>query len=202
MRGLVPVELAAVLAIACAPLPEALPVALPLLIVATLSHWVRRRSWADVAGGGPERLAIGAGVGVVALALALLAGTPVVETLSNRAVEWSMFPNVRGNASQLAVVALYVGISALAAELALRGWIVERVMELSPGPAVLPVLVGALAEAALTAGGLEVRIGAGIFGAGLGWMYVAGGRSVLAPVCARVVFQVGAVVLESLRLIG
>ena len=108
----------------------------------------------------------------------------------DHAVEWSQFGFVRGNAMQVAVFAVWVSIAAVTAELALRGWIVERVLELSPGPPVLPILVGAIAEAALTPGDLGVRAGAAVFGIGLGWLYVAGGRSVVAPICARVVFSV------------
>lgn len=202
LRGLVPVEIAAVLAIALAPWPDALPYALPLLVVASLSRWLRRRSWGEHVRGGVAPLALGVVVGGGALVLAIAAGTPVVEALTGRAVEWSAYPVVRGSASQLAVVALFVGVAALAAELALRGWIVERVLELSPGPAALPVLAGALAEAVVTPGHLGARLGAAVFGAGLGWLYVASGRNVLVPVLARVVFAVGAVVLEGLRLVG
>lgn len=205
-RKLLPLEVAAVLAIAIAWLlvgwSDVLPFSLPLLVVASTSRWLRGRSWTEVAGGGPERIAIGALAGAVALGLAILAGTPVVELLSNRAVEWSQYGMVRGNATQLAVFAVYVGVAALAAELALRGWIVERVLELSPGPVVLPILVGAIAEALLVPGGIGVRIGAAIFGMGLGWIYVAGGRSVVAPICARVVFSVGALLLEGFKVIG
>ncbi|MBA3397880.1 MAG: hypothetical protein H0T89_34975, partial [Deltaproteobacteria bacterium] len=92
LRALVPFEIAAVLAIAFAPIPEAVPVSLPLLVVASLSRWVRGRGWGEVAGGGLDRFAIGAVVGLVALGLALIAGTPVVETLSGRGVEWSSYP--------------------------------------------------------------------------------------------------------------
>ena len=97
---------------------------------------------------------------------------------------------------------IVVGASRDRRELALRGWIVERVLELSPRAPVLPILVGAFAEAVVTPGGVAVRLGAGVFGIGLGWMYVAAGRSVVAPMLARIAFQVGAVVLEALRLIG
>ena len=97
---------------------------------------------------------------------------------------------------------MYVAATAIAVELALRGWIVERVLELSPGPVVLPVLVGAFAEALITPGDLAARLGGGLFGAGLGWMYVASGRSVLAPVCARLVFELGVLLLEAMRLVG
>jgi hypothetical protein len=76
------------------------------------------------------------------------------------------------------------------------------VLELSPGPAVLPVLVGAIAEALVTPGDLAARIGGGVFGAGLGWLHVAAGRSVVAPICARLAFGLGAVALEALRVIG
>jgi len=203
-----------VLAIAAAPLPEPMPAALPLLVAGSLSRWVRGRSWADVVRGGwspageavsagaRRRLAVGALAGAVALAAAVLAGAPAIEALGQRAVEWSSYPVVRGNASLFAMVAVYVAATAIATELALRGWIVERVLELSPGPPVLPVLVGAFAEALITPGDVAARLGGALFGAGLGWIYAAGGRSVLAPICARLVFELGVVFLEAMRLVG
>jgi len=201
-RGLVPIEIAMVLAIALIPWPQMMPVALPLVVCASISRWLRGRSFAEVVHGGADTAAIGALAGAIGLGLALVLGTPVVESLSLRAVEWSMYPVVRGSASQLAVVILIVTIAAIAAELALRGWIVERMLELSPGPVVLPILVGGLAEAVVTPGGLSARLGAALFGIGLGWIYVAARRSVVAPMLARIAFQVGAVVLEALRVIG
>ncbi len=60
--------------------------------------------------------------------------------------------------------------------------------------AVLAVLVGAIAEALLTPGNLTARIGAGAFGAGLGWMYVRAG--LMAPVAARLVFVLGGLALQ------
>lgn len=197
-----PFEVAAVLALAIAPLPEALPVALPLLVVASASRWLRGRDWGQLLHGGAGQAAVGAAAGLAALAIAVLAGTPFIELMSGRTVEWSGFPIVRGSPSQLVVVALIVIAMATASELALRGWIVERVLELSPGPPVLPVLVGAIAEAVVTPGDLASRIGAGVFGAGLGWIYVAAGRSVVAPISARIAFGLAAVCLEALRLIG
>jgi hypothetical protein len=202
LRGLVPFEIAAVLAVAIAPLPEALPVAVPLLAIASASRWLRRRSWDELVPAGGGRAAVSAAAGLVALVAALVAGAPFVEAMTGRAVEWSVFPIVRGNPTQLALVAMIVIAMAIANELALRGWIVERMLELSPGPTVLPVLVGAIAEAVVTRGDLAVRIGAGVFGAGLGWIYVAAGRSVVAPICARIAFGLGALVLEALRMIG
>lgn len=201
-RGLVPVEILGVIALALVPWPETLPVALPLVVAASLSRWLRGRSWAELITGGAEHVALGTLVGVAALATALVAGAPLVEAVSQRAVEWSVFPIVRGQAAQLAVVIVMVAITAIAAEMALRGWLVERVLELSPGSPVLPVMCGALAEALITPGDAAIRLGAGLFGAGLGALYVAGSRSLVAPVLARLTFAATAVVLESLRLIG
>jgi hypothetical protein len=202
LRNLVPFEIAAIIALAIAPLPEAVPVALPLLILATVSRWARRRTFHQLMRADGQTVPIGAAAGLVALVIAVIAGTPFIEQMSGRAVEWSAFPVVRGSPSQLVLVALIVIAMAIASELALRGWVVERVLELSPGPPVLPVLVGAIAEALVTPGDAATRVGAGLFGAGLGWIYVAAGRSVIAPICARLAFSLGAVVLEALRVIG
>ncbi|MGE0867351.1 MAG: CPBP family glutamic-type intramembrane protease [Kofleriaceae bacterium] len=202
LRSLVPAEVLAIIAIAIIPWPAPMPSALPLVIVASISTYLRRRSWSERVSGGAMHVAIGGGAGLVALVVALVAGAPFVEQISDRAVQWSVFPVVRGNAGQLAIVMVYVTVAAIAAELALRGWIVERILELSPGAAVLPVVCGALAEALVTPGEPVTRLGAACFGFGLGWIYVASGRSVVAPICARAVFQIGAVVLESLRVIG
>ncbi len=201
-RGLVPLEIAAVIVVALAPWPAGLPPVLPLLVCASIARWVRGRAWTEVLAGGPFAAGVGAVAGAAALGLALVVGGPVVEVLSQRAVEWSMFPSVRGNPGQVWLVLVAVVLAAVAAELALRGWLVERVLELSPGAPVLPVLVGAIAEMIVMPGELAVRLGAGLCGLGLGAMYVAGGRSVLAPVLARGVFAGGAVVLEALRVIG
>ena len=201
-RNLVPFEVLAVLAIAIAPLPDLMPAALPLLVAGSLSRWMRGRSWADVVRGPADRAAAGALAGALAVGFAVLAGAPAIEAFSFRAVEWSTYPVVRGNASVLAMVAVYVAATAVATELALRGWIVDRVLELSPGPPILPVLVGAFAEALITPGDLAARLGGGLCGGGLGWMYAASGRSVLAPVCARLVFELGVVFLQAMRLVG
>jgi membrane protease YdiL (CAAX protease family) len=201
-RGLVPLEIALVLAIAVIPWPDGLQVGIPLVVAASLSRWLRGRSWSEVISGGRDKALVGAAVGVLALGIALLFGTPAIEAMATRGVEWSVFPMVRGSMQQMAMVLVLVSVGAIAAELAFRGWLVERVLELSPGPPILPVLCGALAEAVVMPGDFTARVGAGLFGAGLGWMYVASGRSVVAPILARIAFVGGAVVLEALRVIG
>ena len=176
-----------------------LPAVVPLFLVATVSRYARGHSWDDAVRGSPY-LGAGALAGLVALGLALLAGTPLVE-LSGRAVEWSQYPIVRGSAHQLFTMAVLVAVGAVAAELALRAWIVERALEL--GAARWGAVgVGALAEGLLWPGDLVARFGAAVMGAGLGLLYVAAGRRAGAPIAARVVFALGALGLEGLRLVG
>jgi len=178
---MVPFEVAAVIAAACVPLP--VPAVLPLLLVAAVSLSARGKSlrWGT----------FGAGVGALAGATALI----VAELVTGG---WSEAPIVRGSAGQAIAVGVLAACVAAAYEMVLRGWIVERVRELG-GHVVLAVLVGAIAEAMITPGGMGVRIGAGLFGIGLGWMYVKAGLG--APLCARLVFALGALLVEALQLV-
>jgi hypothetical protein len=203
-RALIPFEILAIVAIAIVwprlTWSELIPYSLPLVLAASMFRALRGRAREEIAID-RHHVLVGGIAGAVALGLAIVLGTPLVETLSNHAVDWSQFGFVRGNGTQLVVFIIWVTVAAIAAELALRGWIVERALELLPGRAVLPILVGAIAEAALTPGDLGVRLGAGIFGIGVGWMYVAGSRSVVAPICARLIFSVGALLLDGLRIL-
>jgi hypothetical protein len=199
LRSLVPFEVAVVLAAALIALP--VPAVVPLLIVASLSMWLRGRSWADVIAGPAVSALIGALAGGAALVLAMYVSTPLLESITDYAVQWSMYPVVRGSGGTAIMIAIIVGVSAVAAELVLRGWLVERVLELG-GHRVIAILVGGIAEALISDGDLGMRIGAGLFGVGCGWMYVAAGRSVVAPTCARLVFSLGALLLEALRVVG
>jgi hypothetical protein len=199
LRSLVPFEVAVVLAAALIALP--VPAVVPLLIVASISMWLRGRSWVGVIAGPPVYALIGALAGGAALLLAVFVSTPLLESITDYAVQWSMYPVVRGSGGTAIMIAIIVGVSAVAAELVLRGWLVERVLELG-GHRVIAILVGGIAEAVISDGDLGMRIGAGVFGVGCGWMYIAAGRSVVAPMCARLVFSLGAVVLEALRVVG
>jgi hypothetical protein len=201
LRQLVPLEIAAVLVAAWAPLPEQVPAAAALVVIATASRAVRGRGWAEVLHGDRVRVLAGAAAGLVALGLAFVVGTPAIEAATDRAVEWPQFAIVRGSSTQLVTVVLYAALVAAATELALRGWLVERVLEFAPAERALAVLVGAIAEAIVQPGDATMRLGAFAIGIGLGWMYVAGGRSAVAPICARVAFAVGAVLLEALRVV-
>jgi hypothetical protein len=172
-----------------------------LLVVATLVSWLRKRSWAERVRGPAIYAAIGAGAGLVALGIGLLFATPVVEGFTDQAVNWSMYPVVRGSVTTFVMVAIVVAVGSLASELVLRGFVVELGREFTRNN-VVAVVMGALAEALLAEGDAGMKLGAGVFGLGLGAMYIASGRSVLASLCARLTFALGALVLEALRVIG
>ncbi|MBV8757628.1 MAG: hypothetical protein JO257_10145 [Deltaproteobacteria bacterium] len=138
-----------------------------LLVVAAIEMTIRKQSlhWGSFGAG------IGAAAGVVALGAAWLATGG-----------WTDYPGPP------MVALVFAGCFAFAAEIVLRGWIVQRALEFR-APAWLAIVIGAAVEAVLLPGG----VGAGVFGIGLGLMYVRGGLR--APVCARVAFACGAVLL-------
>jgi hypothetical protein len=175
-------------------LPITLPIALPLLVVATLSRWLRGRGWRELVQD-PRALGMGAVAGFAALALAAVG----FGAFDVSAIEWWLLPAARGDASQLLLALGFVTVTSIALELALRGWILERAWELSPGSPTLPIAVAAVVEALVIDAAFGSRIGAALFGAGLGILYVGCRRSVLAPIAARVVFSCGAIIVELLR---
>lgn len=191
LRSLAPLEALAIAALAIAPLGDTFPIALPLLVTATASRWLRRRAWREVVGS-PRVMLPSALAGALALAIA----TPLHGAFSVTAVDWWVVPALHGELAQLVLATSALAASAIALELALRGWIIERMLELSPGPPALPIAVAALAEALVTAGPVASRIGVALFGAGLGLLYVASGRNVLAPIAARVAFVACAIIAE------
>ena len=180
--------------------PETIPISLPLFVVATLARMVRGKSWGELLKA--NGALVGAVAGLAALGLSVLLGTPVVEHVTDRAVEWASWPIVRGAGGQLIGIALIGRVRDGGDGVrALRGWIVESALELR-APATVAILIGAAAEALLVDGGVAARLGGAGLGIGLGWMYVASGRNLAAPLCARLAFQLGAVVLEWLKLVG
>lgn len=199
---LVAFEIAAVIAAAIVAASGALgqiPVILPLLIAASAARWAAGKSFAGVTRA--QYVGIGVIVGLAALVLSLVIGTPIAESLSDRAVQWAEYPMVRGQPSMFLAFGTIVLAVAVASELVLRGWIVERVLERG-GTKAIAVMVGAIAEALITPGPLDARIGAFVVGIALGQLYVAAGRNVAVPAAARVAFGLGALVLEMLRITG
>lgn len=202
-RGLVPIEVAALVVAAILaswdpPPLGAVPIMLPLMVVASVARWACGRSFGAVVRGPASYLGIAALAGLGALILALALGTPIAEAATSRPVVWAAFPMVRGNASALWTFAVIVAALAAASELVLRAWVVERVLELG-GSTVMAILVGAVAEAVLVPGPIEARFGGFLVGVACGWMYIAAGRNVAVTIVARLAFGLGALALEMLE---
>lgn len=178
----------------------ALATALRMLDGAAWWRAADRDARAEVIGGG-------ALVGALALLLALALSAPIADATA-RSVEWSQLPVVRGSALQAATLAAVVIAVALAAELTLRRWWLEAVAA-ALGTAGVG-RVGAIAGGVVAAAALEAaiaplpgdRLGVAIYGAGLGVIYVGAGRRLGASLAARVVFEVGALALQALLLVG
>lgn len=205
-RWLLVLEVAALAACALVPLP--VPALVPLLAVAALSVAVRGSSlFAAATEGWLFATTLGALAGLAALAAAVLVATPLLERGLGLAVVWSSAPEVRGSAAQLVVAGILAGAAALAHELVLRRWVVERCYQLGASSATA-ITAGAVMEALLGPGalgepaGLGAHLGAGVLGAGLGLLYWRGGRRVGPSVAARLALTWGALILQSLRWIG
>jgi hypothetical protein len=192
------VELIAIAAIAIAPVP--VPAAW-LIALASASLWLRGRAWGTGAPAPPELVGAGVACGVAALVLALVISAPLAD-LTGRAVEWSQYAIVRGSPAGFIAVAVVVAAQAIAIEMALRGWLVGRVLEVAPrgGPA-LAAIASALAEAAVTRGHLAMRAGAFAMGLGGAIVFLGAGRRLAAPLACRLTFELGAVVLTALRIL-
>lgn len=197
---LLPVELVALLGCAVAPLvwELPLPVVVPLIAVASLSLAVRRATLAgEPTAASAEMFAIGAGAGLVALALAVLVATPLLSG-GGVAVQWTMFPTVRGSAGQLFTVAVLVAALAVAQEVIFRRWIIERSYQLGASGSG-SILIAAVAEALVGPGPLLARAGMALFGVALGMLYWRAGRRIGPPLAARLAFGLGALVLQWLQ---
>lgn len=154
---------------------------------------------AEVIGGG-------ALVGALALALALVLAAPVADVAA-RSVEWSTLPVVRGSALQAVTLAAVVIAVALAAELTLRRWWLEAVAAAlarggaGPRGAAAGGVIAAAVEAAI-APLPGARLGIAVTSAGFGVLYVGAGRRLGASLAARATFELGALALQALMLIG
>lgn len=192
LSQLAPAEVLAVLVIAVLPLGDTFPYAALLLAVAATSMLLRRRSWRELVVTG--HAARSTAIGVVAGAIAVAIATPAIGAFRVTALDWWVLPALHGDPTRIAAACGVLLATAVAMELALRGWIIVRMMELSPGPPGLPIAVAALAEALVTPGPLASRLGVALFSAGLGTLFIACGRNVLAPIVARCTFVAGSIV--------
>jgi hypothetical protein len=150
----------------------------------------------------------GALVGALALALALVLAAPVADVAA-RSVEWSTLPVVRGSALQAVTLARGgdrrgAGRRTDAAagggsRRSRRPW---RGAGRGPrGAAAGGVIAAAVLEAAI-APLPGARLGIAVTSAGFGVLYVGAGRRLGASLAARATFELGALALQALMLIG
>jgi hypothetical protein len=193
------VEALAIAATAIIPLP--VPAQIPLLSVASISLWVRGGSWSPRFATNRLRVVVGIAVGAAALALAFGVIGPALEAGAGAMIVWTQWGVVRGNVAAAIPVAIVVAALVVATEMILRGWIVERVLELASGwPGRIAAVAIAAGIEAIFLATPENAFGAMLFGAALGSIYLSSGRSLVAPIAARLVFELGIVVLEVARI--
>lgn len=145
---------------------------------------------------------------VVGLAGLAAAGaiSPSVLAVTGRAVEWSTQPVVRGSVGLAATVMLVTLTFAVAAEMVFRRWLLDRIAaaalarESRAAALAAGVLAAALIEAAVSPVGDGPRLGTALMSGGLGVIYVASGGRLVACLSARVAFELGAVVVQALKL--
>lgn len=199
-------ELALVAAIIAVPLP--IPTFIPLLILASVSLWMRSASWGQMVGSGEHfasDMAIGVAVGVVAqLGLWLLLG---------ESLDLNTMPVVRGNISILisALIITWVG-AAIASEMVFRGYLIRRVSDAlgglggefadadSPGTVTLATMSAALLFGWHVAdGSLHTFFGGFFAGLGYGVLYFTR-KSLILPIAVHGGFESTVLVLGYLRL--
>lgn len=171
-----------------------LVVLIGLLLVGSVDRWRRNLGWIEERAPFDGLVALAGSLGLLALALAVAFATPLVERFVERSVDWTQQAAVRGNAQVLVIAGALVVARAAAMELVLRRWIVDRGIGLGASPYVM-VLVAAGVELVISGGHLGARIGAAIAGLGFGLLYLGAGRRLAAPLAARIVFELGALVL-------
>jgi hypothetical protein len=148
----------------------------------------------------------GLAIGAVALAAAWWI-SPTLLGVTGRAVEWTTEPVVRGSVQLTVTVMVVTLVLGLAAEMVFRRWLLDRVARVvltqgEPRPVALAagVLIAAVIEAAVSPAGAGPRIGTVLESAGLGAIYVTSGGRLTACLGARIAFDLGALLLQALRL--
>ncbi len=180
-----------------------------LLVVASVAIMVRGGRWFEPRDGdrGAAWSALGGMIiGVAALGAAWIASPAIVESVG-RDVEWTTEPVVRGSVQLATTVILVTVVLGLAAELVFRRWLLDRIAGAvvargEPRQVALAagVIVAAMIEAAVSPTGAGTRVGAVIASGGLGAIYVTSGGRIAACLTARLAFDVGAIIVQALRM--
>jgi hypothetical protein len=170
-----------------------------LFALGSADRWRRDRSWVETTLPPAPGLALaGIAAGAVALALAVFLAAPLLEDVTARAIEWTDTATVRGSVLAFVTVAMLVGATAVARELVFHRWLLDRAVEAGAAPLPAAVLV-AVAEGLATGGHFAARMGAALTGFGLALLYLGGGRRLAAAIACRLMFDLGALALVSLR---
>lgn len=180
-----------------------------LLVAGSIVLALRRGRWfatRDGDGGAGWAALGGVAVGAAALGAAWLL-SPALLDVTGRAVEWTTEPMVRGSPSIATTLMLVTVAMGLAAELVFRRWLLDRVAGLArargqPLPVALAagILAAALIEAAVAPAGAGPRLGVALASGGLGVIYVGAGGRLAGCLTARLTFELGAVLVQALRL--
>jgi len=191
-------EIAAIAAAALASVSWPLAALIGLLAIGSFARWQRNQGWVEARVPVDGLIAFAGALGLLALALALALTSPLLERLTARSIEWTQLATVRGNLQVLGFAIVLVGAQVVAAELILRRWILERALDLGARP-ILAVAVAAAVEVAIAGANPAARLGAGVAGVGYGLLYLGAGHRLAAPLAARLVFELGALVLVYAR---
>lgn len=148
----------------------------------------------------------GAGVGAAALGGAWLV-SPALLDATGHSVEWTTEPVVRGSLELAAIVAVVTVALGVASELVFRRWLLDRVAgyvrdrgEPRAVALVAGILTAAVIEAAVSPTGEGFRGGVAVTSLGLGAIYVTSGGRLAGSLTARLVFDVGAIIVQALRM--
>jgi gamma-glutamylcyclotransferase len=182
---IVAVELLAIGAVGLIELP--VPRAAPLLVLASLSLWIRDRSWTDAglradpgwAGLAAAGLVVGAASQLV---ISIAAGGPVQEQAVAQA----------GLTAASMVLLLQVA-AAFASEMVFRGFLIERLEQVASKDAA--IAISAIAFAWIAGGGVLAFGGALVAGLGYALLYIAGGRTLVLPIAVHIGFEATAIVI-------
>ena len=167
------------------------PATIPLLLLGSLSLWLRQSGWREIGMGRPaswrRTILLGVGIAVVGSILDWTVIIPLLRRLPGEPLDLSEFASLPGNLSQLL---LWVGLSwtlaAFGEEMVWRGYILNRLADLlgrsRAGWALSLFAMGLLfgvGHIYLGPAGLILNIVDGIV---LGVLYLASGRNLWLPV--------------------
>lgn len=206
-KKLVPLaELGAFAAIIALPLP--VPTFIPLLVLASVSLWVRADSWGAMVDSVEHvRIDIATGLAIGTL------GQLGLWLMFGSGLDLNTMPVVRGNLSLLitALIITWAG-AAIASEMLFRGYLIRRVSDLlgafggefsdrdSPGTVTLATMVAALLFGwHVSDGSMHTFVGGTIAGLGYGVLYWSR-KSLILPIAVHGAFESTVLVLGYLRL--